>query len=33
MPRTDSISSTMRRHNENRKYSYTAWLITSAGKR
>ena len=33
MPRAASISSTMRRLSGNRKYSQTAWLITSAGKR
>ena len=33
MPRAASISSTMRRLSGNRKYSQTAWLITSAGNR
>ena len=33
MPRAASISSTMRRLSGKRKYSQTAWLITSAGKR
>jgi hypothetical protein len=33
MPRAASISSTMRRLRGNRKYSHTAWLMTSAGKR
>jgi hypothetical protein len=33
MPRAASISSTMRRLSGNRKYSQTAWLMTSAGKR
>ena len=33
MPRAASISSTMRSPSGKRKYSHTAWLITSAGKR
>jgi hypothetical protein len=33
MPRAASISSTMRRLSGNRKYSQTAWLMTSAGNR
>ena len=33
MPRAASISSTMRRLSGNRKYSQTAWLMISAGKR
>jgi hypothetical protein len=33
MPRAASISSTMRRLSGKRKYSQTAWLMTSAGKR
>jgi hypothetical protein len=33
MPRAASISSTMRRLGGKRKYSHTAWLMTSAGKR
>jgi hypothetical protein len=31
MPRSASISSTIRRLSGNRKYNQTAWLITSAG--
>jgi len=33
MPRAASSSSTMRRLRGKRKYSQTAWLMTSAGKR
>src|SRR5215208_7121241 len=33
MPRAASISSTMRKLSGKRKYSHTAWLITSGGKR
>ena len=33
MPRAASISSTMRKLSGKRKYSQTAWLMTSAGKR
>jgi hypothetical protein len=33
MPRAANISSTIRRLSGKRKYSQTAWLITSAGKR
>src|SRR5215207_4041656 len=33
MPRAASISSTMRRLSGKRKYSHTAWLMTSGGKR
>src|SRR5215213_1562254 len=33
MPRAASISSTMRRLSGKRKYSQTAWLMTSPGKR
>ena len=33
MPRSNSISSTRRRLNGNRKYSHTAWAMTCGGKR
>ncbi len=33
MPRAASISSTMRKLSGKRKYSHTAWLMTSAGNR